>query len=146
MDNKKITPGRVYFLRDKECMRWRFDRNPEYKYFIQKKEGTFAVGKIFTDPVSGNKYGDIVDYGWAGRMDLLKEVLNATISYFKKRSIDSITTWAFPDTAIYSFFTNIGFEESEQKRYFCLKSFRPKLRYLYNIRNWFLVEADSEVY
>jgi len=146
MDNNKNLPDRLFFIRDTECMRWRFGSNPEYNYFIQKKENVFTVGKIFTDPVSGEKYGDIVDYGCEGRMDLLKEVFDAAIIYFNRKGIDRITTWAFPDTAVYTYLRDAGFAESEQKRYFCLKAFKPKLRYLYNFRNWLLVEADSEIY
>jgi GNAT superfamily N-acetyltransferase len=146
MDNGKNVTDRVYLLRDKGCMRWRFGMNPEYKYFIVSVMNNFCVGKIFTDPVSGTKYGDIVDYGFEANMDIMKGLLTATICYFQEKGIDCITTWALPETAVNTLLVNVGFIESQQARFFCLKTFTEGLHSLYDFRNWLLVEADSEVY
>ncbi|UCB47398.1 MAG: hypothetical protein JSV25_08335, partial [Spirochaetota bacterium] len=146
MENKKIADNRVYFLRDKDCMRWRFGKNPEYNYFVIKIKDSFSVGKIFTDPDSGRRFGDIVDYGCVDSVDLMTEVFYATILYFQERGINNITTWAFPETSVYSILRNVGFIESMQTRFFCLKAFKSELHYLYDLSNWLLVEADSEVY
>jgi hypothetical protein len=47
---------------------------------------------------------------------------------------------------LYKILKRIGFIESNQERYFCLKTFKSNYDYLYDISNWLLVEGDAEIY
>ncbi len=147
LGNKKDSLNMLYFVREKEYLQWRFGKNPEYRYVIIKRDDFFVVAKTFIDPVTGGKFGDIVDFGYGSKnLNPIRAIFISAINYFIESGIEEVTTWAFPHTPVYTILKNIGFAESQQERYFCLKPFRPHLDYLNDINNWFLIQADSEIY
>lgn len=146
-DNKKDQVEGLYFLRKSNELKWRFGRNTEYKYSAIKVDEAFAIVKVFVDPVTKERFGDVVDFSCDIKDDLLlKTLFCSAADYLKQRGIKKITTWAMPNTVLHKILEEIGFVESNQERYFCLKAFKFKHGYLHDISNWFLVEGDAEIY
>jgi len=137
----------VRFVKSQEYNRWRFDENPCYSYeTICVKEATAWV-KIFADPVTSIKYGDIVDIESSKTSATsLRGVLCAACDYLKLQNVKGITVWAMVGSLLREMAESIGFQESDQERYFCAKVLNPKCEYLIEFHNWRLVEADSEVF
>jgi len=131
-----------------ETRNWRFDQHPDYQYTnVKLTTGEFAVVKIFTDPESGVRYGDIVDFECdLKNRNLLRELFVKSGSYLKKQEVESITSWALPNTVLREVVESLGFIDMPQERYFCLKVLKNGFEYLYDLSNWHLVQADSEIY
>lgn len=137
----------VYFESSFKEHIWRFEKNPIYKY------KTFAIGnstitvKIFRDLTTQIQYGDIVDYKLV-KSDLrcLIELFLVAIEYLLGSGVAKITTWVLPHHPLRRIIENLGFIESAQERYFCVKVLQDRYSYLYDFTNWHLVEADSEIY
>lgn len=140
--------GPVSFKYAAETRIWRYDQHPDYKYaYIKLITGEFAVVKIFTDPVTGVRYGDIVDFECDLRNPgLLSELFIKAIMYLHKEGVESITSWALPDTSLREVVGSLGFVDMPQERYFCVKALKHEYEYLYDLSNWHLVQADSEIY
>jgi hypothetical protein len=136
----------IAFEKNDEYRKWRFDKNPEYKYDrVTGSCGAFSITKIFKDPVTGDQYGDIVEYE-SENTGLLSELFHKTTEELFKTDIKNITTWALPHTEIFQILKNMGFVESSQERYFCIKIFNESLEKLDNINNWHLTQSDAELY
>ena len=146
-NNEKDIKDCVYFLRGKKELFWRFAENPEHSYTIVNGEVGYVMVKIFIDPLTGDKFGDIVDFSFSKfNNELLRKLFLQAISYLKGQGVMSVTVWAIPNTQIFLILKEIGFSETNQERYFYGKVFRDGLDYLYNIKNWFVVESDTEIY
>jgi hypothetical protein len=147
--NKSKTPKElISFKKDDRYRNWRYARHPEYKYtYIKLKSGEFAITKIFADPVTGERFGDIVDFECAlNNAEILGELFLRAVLEFKEQGLDNVTAWALPHTDLYSALKSIGFKEVPKERYFCVKVIEPKYEYLYDLASWHLVQADSEIY
>lgn len=137
-----------HFLYNSEIINWRFDNHPEYKYtFVNQNNKNYAVMKVFTDPLSKKRIGDIV-YICTDRKDIsiLENLINKTIESFQRHGITLITTWGLPHTPLYQFARAMGFKTIPQERYFCVKILNPRFSGLSNIEYWHLVQADAEIY
>jgi hypothetical protein len=133
----------IRFDKNERLFKWRFNRNPEYEYEkITAGNDSFAIVKIFTDPVSGEKYGDIVEYGPVDSdpQSIASLFLKAGKALFEKNA-KSLTTWALPHTNLYKILIKLNFKAFPQERYFCVKSTVSE-----NIQDWHLMQADTEVY
>lgn len=137
-----------YFVYNSEIISWRFDNHPEYNYtFINQNNGNYAFTKVFTDPLSKKKIGDIVYIYTDGKdITILENLINKTIESFQRHGITLITTWGLPHTNLYQVAMTIGFKIIPQKRYFCVKILDPQFSCLNNIEYWHLVQADTEIY
>ncbi|MDD5530163.1 MAG: hypothetical protein PHX21_09060 [bacterium] len=148
-DNQKAGLAPLYFLRSAEDIKWRFGKNPEYSYYIIKLEDAFSIVKIFIDPVTQERFGDIVDFGYLTKDELkLSELFYGSLRFLKEKGVKKTTMWALPGNFLYDISKKIGFTETNQERYFVLAVFKEldKNKYLYDIKNWFLVESDAEIY
>jgi GNAT superfamily N-acetyltransferase len=136
------------FKYDSGVRAWRFDRHPDYNYeYINLLSGEFAVVKRFTDPLTGDCFGDIVDVECdLNNPDRIRELFVQSIMNLKERNISGITSWALPHTLLRSVVEDLGFVVVPQERYFCLDVLRNEFNYLYDLSNWHLVQADSEIY
>jgi N-acetylglutamate synthase-like GNAT family acetyltransferase len=144
-DNKNISQL-IQFKKTDTWRHWRYNLHPDYKYKkIIKNKDNFLIVKIFEDPLTKMKYGDIVDIKQKKITDLAILVAKAN-NYFIKKNIKLITTWALPHTQISQFFKQLGFKPLSQERYFCVKVLKSKNKNLYDINNWQLVQADAEIY
>lgn len=138
----------IRFKYNPRIRKWRFNQHPEYKYSkVGFNSHKFATVKIFRDPLSRQRYGDIVDFecNINDGLALEKLFLKASL-YLRKHGLKTITTWALPHTYLYRVIRSLGFVEMPQERYFCLKVLNPKYKNLYNFSNWHLVQADAEIY
>ena len=146
-DNRKGSTEFLYFLRGKDELKWRFGENPEYKYSVVRMDDSFAIVKVFVDPITKEYFGDIVDFGYdMENISLIKKLFCSVVDYFRRRDIKKITVWAIPNTFLHEILEKIEFIESKQERYFCVKSFKSDYKYLHNAENWLLVEGDAEIY
>jgi hypothetical protein len=135
---------RIEFVKTDSYNQWRFNSNPHYKYEkFSTQNGTFAVTKLFEDPLTGNKVGDIVDYRFGADF---KQLFETVVSSMKEKGAAAITTWALPQTSLNSLLTQNGFKTMHQERYFCVKPFVLADDLLTKIDNWNLVQADAEIY
>lgn len=136
------------FLYNREIREWRYDRHPDYLYdTVKLKTGEFAVTKIFQDPITGKRYGDIVDFSCdCGNRRLLQALFSMAVQRLNTAGIESVTTWALPHTTLFGVLTKLGFRSFTQERYFCVKALKPEFEYLQDIGNWHLVQADAEFY
>jgi hypothetical protein len=139
--------GRFYFERSQDYTQWRFDESPEYSYKAIRVENNIAWTKVFIDPVTNTRYGDIVDimmsYTSARR---LYDILYAAYEYLQLQGAEFISTWAMPGTLLRNVTESIGFDETNQERYFCIKVLNPECEYLTEFSNWNLVQADAEIF
>lgn len=131
-----------------EILQWRFDKHPLFDYnYTSIDNGDFSVTKVFEDPVSKKRIGDIVYLRSDGNNLLyIDNLLRKTIQALVRESIDSVTTWALPHTSLYQVARSIGFKEVPQERYYCIKTLSSELSHLENIDNWHLIQADAEIY
>jgi hypothetical protein len=140
--------GTTYFNWTEELRAWRFDRHPDYAYeTVCGAGGTFATTKVFQDPVTGRRFGDIVNFtAPLDQSTLLARLFIAAAGHLAEKGVESVTTWALPHTLLHSVLTAIGFSAKPQERYFCVKSLDPSLDNLQNIVSWHLVQSDAEIY
>lgn len=137
----------IEFSKDEIWRKWRFGLCPEFKYKkISLDKNNFTIIKIFKDPKTKIKYGDIVDIKFI-RNDENKfiELFKITAEKIFNDDISFITTWALPHTSTFKLLSILGFKSRAQERYFCLKIFDKKFNELYNINNWGLTQADTEM-
>lgn len=136
----------IRFIKKPAETKWRFGKNSDYAYKkISAQKNDSAYVKVFTDPVSGKKYGDIVEVTVAksdGYMHMIKKALD----YFRNNNIDDVTIWALPHTEMYPKLLREGFVPVSQERYFCVKISDKKRKKLYNVKTWHLQESDAEFY
>jgi len=157
--NKPIPPLRTdYAMSRQETSRscfekaddyrsWRFEKNPEYRYFTVNVDEGYSTAKLFTDPITGVIYGDIVDLTLAHRTgSTLFSLLSLTCDQLKRRGAQWITTWAMPETLGSDVAEALGFVQHDQERYFCVRVLNCAYGDLYEFSRWDVVQADTEVY
>jgi len=127
---------------------WRFTRHPDYSYeIVNSSSGHFTVTKVFTDPLTHQQFGDIVDFhAPLDDPSVLVDLFTKSVNSLAAKGVESITTWALPSTMLYNVLKAMGFESTAQERYFCVKILDPTLVHLYNISSWSLVQADAEIF
>ena len=126
--------------------KWRFNNHSENMYFYKIiDKNNFSVTKIFQDPITNCKYGDIVFIKYFDKC-FLKDVYLKSVSFLYSKEVGAITTWALPHTYEYKLLIQLGFKQKIRERYFCLNIYNTKFNSLYNINNWRLFQADSEIY
>jgi hypothetical protein len=138
----------IQFEYTEKIQDWRFDQNPLYKYQrLPEKSKTFVVTKIFVDPVTGRRFGDIVYIECPlEKQELLQGLFAIACEYFRNQKVDSVTTWALPHTFFADVTKSFGFLVMPSERYFCVKVLMPKYEQLYDFSRWHLVQADAEIY
>lgn len=138
----------IGFEKDRDYRAWRFDQHPGYSYTrIDGPNDTHALTKIFTDPVDGARYGDIVDL-CCEPLDCIAqfELLRDASQQLQEQAVCQVTTWALPHTPLRALAEALGFVEQSQERYFCLKVLQPAAKDLLDYERWHLVQADAEIY
>lgn len=144
--NEKIILSKnfVGFNNNNDIRNWRYVKHPIYKYRIFETGNDIVVTKLFIDPVSKQKYGDIVEYHYS--TENFNSLFREALQDFYEKKVELISLWALPHTCLYPVFKNNGFDEIERERYFCVKINNPKYDYLYDIINWNLNQSDAEIY
>lgn len=138
----------VYFSKSDAYRIWRYKLNPEYEYtYIKLDTGEFAVTKLFKDPVTNVRYGDIVDFECDLQdRTLLRVLFLKACIFLKNDGVEAITTWALPHTPLSAVVKSLGFIETQPERYFCFKAMKPEIEHAYDFSSWHLVQADAEIY
>jgi hypothetical protein len=138
--------------RSVEYLNWRFMENPRYAYdvFVAHKNGLpfgYAVLKIFRDPVTNQAFGDIVDILWIeDDKEALADMLRFSLAHFHNRNVGSVAMWLQTNTVLDEIGLEIGFRQSEQKRFFCGVALKENFKCLEDAGSWFINMSDSEVY
>lgn len=136
------------FLKKPVYRRWRYDENPLIKYDkISLSENSFGLVKIFVDPTTGERFGDLVEL----HVDLLKprlveKLIKKIWDFFSDKNLKVITLWAIPNSPLNKIAKDLGFQESSQQRFFCVKILDSQCKNLRLLANWHLAEGDSEVF
>jgi N-acetylglutamate synthase-like GNAT family acetyltransferase len=127
---------------------WRFDRNPTYKYYqVDVSPDIYAMVKTFTTPEHKEKYGDIVAINCPLHdPDKIKTLIVKACDLLIDKKVQIITIWALKHLLLYKILLSLGFKECTQERYFCIKILNKNYEYLAELKNWHLVQADTEFY
>ncbi len=138
----------VRFLYNDTIRQWRFDAHPDYEYrYVHMGDEMFAVTKVFTDPIDGKRFGDIVEF----ECDLdsgisLRNVLLQASRYLERQGVEEIALWGSPHTPVYDVALELGFREARQERFLCVHVLNDRYNYLADFSRWHLVQADSEIF
>ncbi|MGA2606318.1 MAG: GNAT family N-acetyltransferase [Terriglobia bacterium] len=138
--------------RTREFISWRFQNNPWYHYdFLQVTRRNCPFGylvlKIFQDPNTGDRYGDIVDLAWKeGDSKVITYMLSSALQYFHEKAVLRAAVWLKGNNVLDVVASRLGFRESDSKRCFCCKVLDNEYRWLEDSKRWFLTMADSEIY
>src|ERR1035437_1224485 len=142
-------PGLAAVIRSESYMTWRFRSNPWYQYdFIcfggSSRPKAYVVTKVFSDPVTYHKYGDIVDYLWSPNISP-SVLLNAALTAFRSADIMQAAFWLRKEVPLDSF-PCWNLRQVSPTRYFCCSVLDTEYKRLSESRSWFLSMADSEIY
>jgi hypothetical protein len=138
--------------RDRAYLDWRFNSSPQYSYDhfqILKRNEPFGyvVLKIFEDPTSGEKYGDIMDFNWTQEdQDSITETFHFALRYFVQRKVSQALLFLQTNSFMNRAATGAGFQPTHQTRTFCGRILNPDFQFLENGEKWFLTLADCEQY
>jgi hypothetical protein len=134
------------FVKNEQYRNWRYNNHPIYNYEpIIFDNNNFAITKLFTDPVNGNKFGDIVEVSYT-RVQNFELLLSKILVQMKAKNVHTLTTWALPHTPLYFLLKELGFKTVPQERFFCVKLIDSNLEKLYHIDNWDLAQSDAEIF
>jgi hypothetical protein len=139
-------PARLRWTADQRA--WRYGRHPDYVYdTVEGSGGNFAVTKVYTDPVTRQRFGDIVDFQ-APLSDPpgLADIFTRAVDRLAAQGVENITTWAPPGTLLCEILTLMGFAAAPQERYLIAKVLDPTLGDYSESAAWFIVQADAEIY
>ncbi len=145
-------PEKMLIRRDPAYLNWRFNQNPKYTYDVFRINSDshvfgYLVLKIFTNPLSGEKFGDIVDLLWGeDNLDMLRESLRFAFKYFSERGIPKSIMWLQTGTILDEIGRELGYKTTGQKRYFICKVLDPAFQWLENPKHWYISMADAEMY
>jgi len=141
-----INNNLVKFKKSNQFRIWRYFNHPHYRYQkISFNKNTFAIVKVFDEPNTNQRLGDIVEIKFSSDKDIVN-LFNKLLKHFKDNNINKITTWALPHTKQYDVLSSLNFKCIDSERYFCIKSNHKKYDFLKNQNTWSLEQADTEIY
>jgi hypothetical protein len=146
-------PELICVGRTKAYLNWRF-ANPMHDYEIYQvyraekhRPFGYLVLKTFTDPITREETGDIVDILWSENDACsLMDMLRVALKKFHSRGIHKVTMWLQTNTILDAVGRFLGFVPTERQRAFCVKILDRDYAALSLPNNWFLTMADSEIY
>jgi hypothetical protein len=145
-DSQNLPPFR--FDWNNSIRKWRFDRHPDYRYeMLAGESDSSACIKLFTDPVTGRGFGDIVEFSCCrDNAAVVLDLFSAASRRLFSLGAKCVTTWALPHTMLFQILTHAGFRPVQQERYFCVKALDPGMKAVHDITQWHLVQADAELF
>jgi GNAT superfamily N-acetyltransferase len=144
--------SRTSNLRSAKYLRWRFVKNPWYRYslFLVSVRGQpfgYLVLKTFRNPQTDAASGDIVDVIWPQDHEHgLSAMLCFALGHFRDSGLSEASVWLQTNTMLDQVGKSLGFVESSQKRFFCAKILDERCRYLEEPARWFVTMSDAEIY
>lgn len=149
---RRRAEGYLALERNARWLRWRFGENPRYRYRVlaASRRGTpwgLLVLKIFTDPVSGASFGDIVDVAWLeSEPALLQEALGRALAEFGTARISQASMWLQTNTPLDQAGTALGFSVTGRERFLLASPRSDTAGHIVHPAAWFTTMADTEVY
>lgn len=132
-------------VHDSKYFDWRFKKSPLYHYTTSSTQDGVYVTKIFQDPTSLEKIGDIVHIAPTNNKAASK-LLSHAVQSLQDEKLTKITLWALPHTTLYLASRNLGFESQPTERYLCGTVLNPEFNELSSEHAWDIQESDSEIY
>ncbi len=130
-----------------EYYKWRFQNHPTNEYLYTFSKTGYSITKIFENPVTFERYGDIIEIV-GGDSKSLKELVFLSLKKLNLLGACKITTWLQTNTLWDTIGYELGFSrESEQLRYFCIKTFDTVIdSKLLEAKSWFVQPSDTEMF
>lgn len=144
----QIPPTFEEFMYTNEICQWRFHEHPDYSYTrIILNNDCFAYTKQFTEPDTGNIFGDIVYLGGFLKANAdLGRALGKCCYNLNRDGVGNFTLWALPGTPLYLIAKQLGFKERTQPRFLCCKSSNKNSKHLEQIESWNIFPSDAEFF
>jgi GNAT superfamily N-acetyltransferase len=147
-----VGQGSARTFRSADYMNWRFVEHAQHRYDllalqVRGEDQGYVALKVFTDPHTGHRFGDIVDIGWARSLDgSLPMILRRVLEHFQDMGVRTASTWLQTNTPLDPAGAAAGFVPTERKRYFCCKAIDSKNRWLEDVSRWSITMTEAEVY
>lgn len=140
--------GVFHFEHSPDFCKWRFQNHPMYTYYgICISPTEFGTVKLYTDPLSGTVYGDIVDVQCSLHSgDRLAMVLSASTLALRDLGASIVDTWAVPGSFVATALDKIGFSAGRCVGHFGLRMINSHCPGAYSFDKWHLVPSDSTNY
>ncbi len=142
----------IGLARDAALWQWRFLDNPRYRYelFRAEKQGVL-VGllalKMFVDPVTDERYGDIVDIAWRTEdAAILPHLLTGAANHLRDQGAQQISTWLQTNTELDEAGCKLGFQPTSRQRNLVCKVLDTNCAWLEDPLRWCTTMADTEMY
>jgi hypothetical protein len=149
---RAVGRGSARTFRSADYMNWRFVEHAKHQYDLyslrvgSEDQGYVAL-KVFTDPNTGHRFGDMVDIGWAHSLDAsLPMVLHRVLEHFRGMGVQTASTWLQTNTPLDQAGAGAGFAPTDRKRYFCCKAVDSEGRWLEDASRWSITMTEAEVY
>jgi GNAT superfamily N-acetyltransferase len=149
---RRRAEGALALHRDSRWLRWRFAENPRYRYRIlrgslQGMPWGLLLLKTFTDPISGESFGDIVDVAWLDPDPaLLLEALQWALAQFAAAGVPRASMWLQTNTALDAAGIQAGFTVTDRERFLLTSPRSDNAGRMEDPAAWFVTMADAEVY
>jgi hypothetical protein len=133
----------LMFLADEAFRQWRFASHPRCVYrILRKASGEFVVINRYDDPVTHERYADIVDFEAESlQEDSLVQLLSDAYLNLAK-DVDRVTLQAVPQSRLHGVVQKMGFTESRTRHYFCVNVKKPGHDDLYEASRWLIKWGD----
>jgi hypothetical protein len=147
----KSHPALLIVRRDPLFLNWRFVSNPVFRYDIfYVKRGSIIFGylvlKVFEDPATGERFGDIVDLLWVeDDFEMLRGMLGFALGHFNSLGLTQAAIWLQTNTILDEVGRSLGFRATEQRRYLVSKILDPEYNWLRDPKRWYITMADAEI-
>ncbi len=142
----------IGLARDAALWQWRFLDNPRYRYELFRAEhqgeliGLLAL-KLFTDPVTGERFGDIVDIAWREEdAATLPALLTGAANHLRNQGAQQISTWLQTNTELDEAGRQMGFQPTTRQRHLVCKVLNADCAWLEDPTRWRATMADTEMY
>jgi len=144
--------NQIYVHRTREYLNWRFVQNPRRKFIIlgfYYKESLVGISFSWKYYSKANQQNEALIFDWHfTNSDLVRDMqgplLQETVIYLKKQGVKLIQTFAYGDNSK-DLLSKLGFIQFNENLTFFTFTKNSKLqKHLYDDKNWFLTEGDSD--
>ncbi|MGL4772618.1 MAG: GNAT family N-acetyltransferase [Clostridium sp.] len=143
-ENLSQKTDEISIYKDKDYLKWRFEKNPINHYEI--------YGEVKNEEVKGKiifkRFNDEIDIVYMEYEDLnsLNSMLCGVLDIFKWKGIKGVNLWTNLFKEGHEVIEKIGFEENLPVTYFGGRIFKEDLKDIFHYRNWNIQMGDSDVY
>ena len=100
--------------------------------------------KIFHEPNTDKRYGDIVHYRCnLNDVEIINRLFISACYFLKSLGVTAITAWAPNHAPLVKTLSNIGFVNKKSGPYFAVKIINPDYFYLYDNSKWIIMPSDA---